>query len=230
MKRLAWISLALLVALPLLAQRGENFRRRNPMEQVQNMLTEAGVPLSEQQQEALQAILQEQRRAFMESREQFRQRRREGGQESGEERGREGGGNRGRDSGGERRGAFGRGGGPGEAMQDKIRSVLTAEQIAVWDNYRNDQIRRRGGYPALRLMLEEIGVPLTAVQQEQLQAEFRDYNQQRRLLRREGEQVSPPELEKLESRHLSKVIRVLDAEQRRALIQSRRKARGRQSE
>ena len=119
MKRLAWISLALLVALPLLAQRGENFRRRNPMEQVQNMLTEAGVPLSEQQQEALQAILQEQRRAFMESREQFRQRRREGGQESGEERGREGGGNRGRDGGGERRGAFGRGGGPAKRCRKK---------------------------------------------------------------------------------------------------------------
>ena len=218
MKRLPWISLALLVALPLLAQRGENFPRRNPMEQVQNMLAEAGVPLSEQQQEALQEILQEQRRAFMESREQFRQRRREGG------------GNRRRDGGGERRGAFGGGGGVGEAMQEKIRSVLTAEQIAVWDNYRNDQIRRRGGYPALRLMLEEVGVPLTTVQQEQLQAEFRDYNRQRRLLRREGEQAGPPKLKKLESQHLSKVIQVLDVEQRRALIQSRRKARGRQSE
>ena len=210
MKRLAWLSLALLVALPLLAQRGENFRRRNPMEQVQNMLTEAGVPLNQQQQEALQAILQEQRRAFMESREQFRERRQQGG--------------------GERRGGFGGRGGFGEAMQEKIRSVLTAEQIAVWDNYRTEQIRRRGGYPALRLMLEEVGAPLTTVQQEQLQAEFRDYNQQRRLLRREGEQAGPAKLKELEDQHLSKLIQVLEAEQRRALIQSRRKAKGQQSE
>ncbi len=154
----------------------------------------------------------------MESREQFRERRTEGG------------GNRRREGGGERGGAFGGGGGFGEAMQEKIRSVLTAEQIAVWENYRNEQIRRRGGYPALRLMLEEVGAPLTTVQQEQLQAEFRDYNRQRRLLRREGEQAGPAKLEQLESQHLSKVIQVLGAEQRRALIQSRWKAKGKQSE
>ena len=211
MKRLAWISLALLVALPLLAQRGENFRRRNPMEQVQNMLTEAGVPLSEEQQQTLQSIIEEQRRAFQE---QFRQRRQEGGGERG----------------GQRRGAFGGRGRFGEAMQEKIRSVLTAEQIDVWDKYRTEQIRRRGGYPALRLMLEEVGAPLTSVQEEQLQAEFRAYNRQRRQLRGKGEQADPTELPELESRHLSKVIKLLDAEQRRALIQSRRKARGEQSE
>ena len=45
MQRAVWISLALLIFLPLLAQRGEDFRRRNPLEQVYNILTEAGVPL-----------------------------------------------------------------------------------------------------------------------------------------------------------------------------------------
>ncbi len=219
MKRFAWLSLALLIFLPLLAQRGENFRRRNPMEQVQNMLTDAGVPLSEEQQQTLQSIMEGQRRAF---REQFRQRRQEGGQESSGEHGRE--------RGGQRRGAFGGRGRFGEAMQEKIRSVLTAEQIGVWDKYRTEQIRRRGGYPALRLMLEEIGAPLSSVQEEQLQTEFRDYNRQRRQLRGEAEQADPAELQGLESRHLSKVIKLLDAEQRRAMLQSRRKARGRQSE
>ncbi len=219
MKRLAWISLALLVALPLLAQRGEDFRRRNPLEQVQNMLAEAGVPLSDEQQETLQTIMDEQRRAF---REQFRQRRRESGQE--------GGGQRRRERGGQRRGAFGGRCGFGGAMQEKIRGVLTAEQIEIWDNYRNEQIRLRGGYPALRLMLEEVGAPLSSEQAELLQAEFREYNQQRRQLRGEGEQADPAKLQELEGPHLSKVIQLLDAEQRRALIQSRRKARGQQSE
>jgi len=213
MKRAAWISLALLIFLPLLAQRGEDFRRRNPLEQVQNMLTEAGVPLSDAQQETLQTIMEEQRRAF---REQFRRRRQEGGQE--------GGGERRRERGGERRGAF------GGAMQEKIRGALTAEQIEVWDNYRNQQIRRRGGFPALRLMLEEVGAPLSRERAELLQTEFREYNQQRRQLRGEGEQADPAKLQELESQHLSKVIKLLDAEQRRALIQSRRKARGRQSD
>ena len=211
MKRAVWISLALLIFLPLLAQRGEDFRRRNPLEQVQNMLAEAGVPLSDEQQETLQTIMEEQRRAF---REQFRQRRRESGQEGG----------------GQRRGAFGGRGGFGGAMQGKIRDVLTAEQIEIWDNYRNEQIRLRGGYPALRLMLEEVGAPLSSEQAELLQAEFREYNQQRRQLRGEGEQVDPAKLQELEGPHLSKVIQLLDAEQRRALIQSRRKARGQQSE
>lgn len=211
MKRAVWISLALLIFLPLLAQRGEDFRRRNPLEQVQNMLAEAGVPLSDEQQETLQTIMEEQRRAF---REQFRQRRRESGQEGG----------------GQRRGAFGGRGGFGGAMQEKIRGVLTAEQIEIWDNYRNEQIRLRGGYPALRLMLEEVGAPLSSEQAELLQAEFREYNQQRRQLRGEGEQADPAKLQELEGPHLSKVIQLLDAEQRRALIQSRRKARGQQSE
>ncbi|MCZ6753439.1 MAG: hypothetical protein O7E51_16630 [Acidobacteria bacterium] len=211
MKRAVWISLALLIFLPLLAQRGEDFRRRNPLEQVQNMLTEAGVPLSDEQQETLQTIMEEQRRAF---REQFRRRRQEGGQEGG----------------GERRGAFGGRGGIGGAMQEKIRGVLTAQQIEVWDNYRNQQIRRRGGFPALRLMLEEVGAPLSSERAELLQTEFREYNQQRRQLRGEGEQADPAKLQELEDQHLSKVIKLLDAEQRRALIQSRRKARGQQSD
>ena len=213
MQRAVWISLALLIFLPLLAQRGEDFRRRNPLEQVQNMLTEAGVPLSDAQQETLQTIMEEQRRAF---REQFRRRRQEGGQEGGGERRRERGGERGR--------AF------GGAMQEKIRGALTAEQIEVWDNYRNQQIRRRGGFPALRLMLEEVGAPLSSERAELLQTEFREYNQQRRQLRGEGEQADPAKLQELEDQHLSKVIKLLDAEQRRALIQSRRKARGRQSD
>ena len=219
MKRAVWISLALLIFLPLLAQRGEDFRRRNPLEQVQNMLTEAGVPLSDEQQETLQTILEEQRRAFQE---QIRQRRQEGGQE--------GSGERRQERGGERRGAFVGRGRFGGAMQEKIRGVLTAEQIVVWDNYRNEQIRRRGGFPALRLMLEEVGAPLTTVQQELLQSEFREYNQQRRQLRGEAEQADPAKLQELEGQHLSKVIKLLDAEQRRALIQSRRKARGQQSD
>ncbi|MCZ6491281.1 MAG: hypothetical protein O7A06_12220 [Acidobacteria bacterium] len=219
MKRAVWISLALLIFLPLLAQRGEDFRRRNPLEQVQNMLTEAGVPLSDAQQETLQTIMEEQRRAF---REQFRRRRQEGGQE--------GGGERRRERGGERRGAFGGRGGIGGAMQEKIRGVLTAQQIEVWDNYRNQQIRRRGGFPALRLMLEEVGAPLSSERVELLQTEFREYNQQRRQLRGEGEQADPAKLQELEDQHLSKVIKLLDAEQRRALIQSRREARGRQSD
>lgn len=219
MKRAVWISLALLIFLPLLAQRGEDFRRRNPLEQVQNMLTEAGVPLSDAQQETLQTIMEEQRRAF---REQFRRRRQEGGQE--------GGGERRRERGGERRGAFGGRGGFGGAMQEKIRGALTAQQIEVWDNYRNQQIRRRGGFPALRLMLEEVGAPLSSERAELLQTEFREYNQQRRQLRGEAAQADPAKLQELESQHLSKVIKLLDAEQRRALIQSRRKARGRQSD
>ena len=219
MKRAVWISLALLIFLPLLAQRGEDFRRRNPLEQVQNMLTEAGVPLSDAQQETLQTIMEEQRRAF---REQFRRRRQEGGQE--------GGGEHRRERGGERRGAFGGRGGFGGAMQEKIRGALTAEQIEVWDNYRNQQIRRRGGFPALRLMLEEVGAPLSSERAELLQTEFREYNQQRRQLRGEAEQANPAKLQELEGQHLSKVIKLLDAEQRRALIQSRRKARGQQSD
>ena len=87
-----------------------------------------------------------------------------------------------------------------------------------------------GGYPALRLMLEEVGAPLSSVQEEQLLAEFRDYNQQRRPLRGEGGQADPAELQELESQHLSKVIKLLDTEQRRALIQSRRKVEEQQSE
>ncbi len=79
-------------------------------------------------------------------------------------------------------------------------------------------------------MLEEVGAPLSSERAELLQTEFREYNQQRRQLRGEGEQADPAKLQELEDQHLSKVIKLLDAEQRRALIQSRRKARGQQSD
>jgi len=105
------VAACLLLAAPLAAQRrGGDFRNRenfrNPREQMQQALSDAGVPLSAEQRQSIEGLLDEQRQAMREFREQRRQS--EGG-----ERGR-----------------------PDpqmfsamrEQMQTKLESVLTAEQ------------------------------------------------------------------------------------------------------
>lgn len=210
-----WFLAALLLALPLAAQQEDladespsgfsgpagpprNFVR-NPVERMEEVLAKAGVPLSQDQKKSLQAVMDEQRQSFRQFREQNRQSPQEG---------------RGRSS----------QAGQMREFQEKISALLSADQQAVWKKDQAEQIRRRGGYPALQLMLQEAGSPLGPDQEGALQAEFRDYLQQRRELQQAaGEKADSAKLKDLENQHLARVVRLLNGEQRRALLESRRK-------
>src|SRR5262252_2174927 len=112
-----------------------------------------------------------------------------------------------------------------QANQEFTRSsneVFTAEQRTELRRYRTEQIMMRGGFPALRLTLENAQTPLTPEQEKQAQALYADFNRQVAQLGRDSSGVPDrADLDKLEGEALSKVVRLLTPAQRRALAASR---------
>src|SRR6185369_11536861 len=100
----------------------------------------------------------------------------------------------------------------------KVNDVLTSEQRAELRRYRTEQIMLRGGFPALKLVLENGNAPFNADQEKQVQAIYLEFNQKANALMRE-KQGNPDraELTALENQELGKVVRLLTPEQRRAL-------------
>ena len=100
--------------------------------------------------------------------------------------------------------------------------VLTPEQTTIWNNFRKDQIRARGGYPALKLALEEAGTPATSEQETQLQQIFRTYDEQKRELPRAagpGGQPDAAKRKEADEQYLASLIKALNADQRKALLE-----------
>jgi hypothetical protein len=104
----------------------------------------------------------------------------------------------------------------------KVNEVLTQEQRTELRRYRTEQIMIRGGFPALRLILENAQTPLTPDQEKQALAIYDDFNRQVDQLARTSKGAPDrAELDKLENEALGKVVRLLTAPQRRALAASR---------
>jgi len=104
----------------------------------------------------------------------------------------------------------------------KVNEALTPDQRAEMRRYRTEQIMLRGGFPALKLVLENGNAPFNADQEKQVQAVYLEFNQKANALMRE-KQGNPDraELTALENQELGKVVRLLTPEQRRALAASR---------
>ena len=103
--------------------------------------------------------------------------------------------------------------------------VLTPEQTTIWNNFRKDQIRARGGYLALKMALEEAGTPTTSEQETQLQQIFRTYDEQKRELQRAagpGGQPDAAKRKEADEQYLASLIKALNADQRKALLEWRR--------
>jgi Spy/CpxP family protein refolding chaperone len=104
----------------------------------------------------------------------------------------------------------------------KVSAALTPEQRATLRQYRTEQIMMRGGFPALKLILENAQVPFTADQETKAQALYLDFNRQVGELARGSKGVPErTQLDKLEGESLGQVVRLLTPEQRRALAASR---------
>jgi hypothetical protein len=104
----------------------------------------------------------------------------------------------------------------------KVNDVLTPDQRAELRRYRTEQIMMRGGFQALRLIMEDARTPFTEEQEKQVQAVYVDFNRQLdQLLRDSKGKPDRAELEKMENTALGKVIRLMTPAQRRALAASR---------
>ena len=101
-------------------------------------------------------------------------------------------------------------------------ATLTPDQQTALRRYRNQQIMERGGFPALKLTLDNAQTPLTDEQETQITAIYKEFSQQAdQLSRSSNGNPDKTQLDKLESEALGKVVKLLTPAQRRSLQASR---------
>src|SRR2546426_5717081 len=236
MRKAVWISALLLAATPLLAQDdapsapfaggggggAQVFTRVdsvNPMEQVKAFLAKASITLNPEQERTLRPAVEAAIRQLQEISDRFAAR--------GERRG--GGEGRGRGDGG---GIAALATGPAaqemKRMNDdlmaKIKAVLKPDQQVAFKKIQNDEIKKGGGFAALKIVMEEAGAPLTPEQEPQIQGLYNDDAQQRAQFFREAQgRPDSAKLADLEKATMAKVARLLTPAQRKALLDSRTK-------
>ena len=97
---------------------------------------------------------------------------------------------------------------------------LKPEQQAFVKKLYQDQVKSRGGFEAIKLTLENAGVPFSAEQIGQIQPLFDEQNQAKlQLLKESPDKVK---IDQLQRETLSKVIQLLTPTQRSALVANHR--------
>ena len=250
MKRLIWVLIVLVFAMPALAQdeggggglpsslfgggdfgsnRGE---QPKPMDAVKKFFAQAKVTISGDQEKAMKPVVEA---AFKQVQDTVERLAPQPGAEGGR------GGFRGQ--GGERQGGGepgqrrGRGGaGPNNPqltaelqkinneVLPKIVAILKPDQQVIFKKWQNDEIKKGGGFAALKVMMEEAGAPLDATQEPQIRSLYVEDAQQHAQLQRQGQGTADPaKIAELERTTLAKVVRLLTPDQRKALLDSRTK-------
>jgi hypothetical protein len=104
----------------------------------------------------------------------------------------------------------------------KVNEALTTEQRAELRRYRTEQIMMRGGFQALKLILENAQTPFTEDQEKQVRAVYVELDRQVDQLAK-ASKGSPDrtQLSKLQGEQLGKVVSLLTPVQRRALVAAR---------
>jgi len=106
----------------------------------------------------------------------------------------------------------------------KIVAVLKPDQQVAFKKWQNDEIKKGGGFAALKVTMEEAGAPLTSTQEPQIRALYVEDSKQRLQLQRAGQGTADPaKLSELEKATLANVVKLLTPEQRKALLNSRTK-------
>lgn len=103
-----------------------------------------------------------------------------------------------------------------EAFEAKLNELLTSEQSRIWLAFRSAQTRSQGGLPALRLVLDEATVPLSADQGRRVTALFDRAGA--RLRRAAADGAAPDRLAAIENEVLGEVGRLLTEPQMTALM------------
>jgi len=96
--------------------------------------------------------------------------------------------------------------------------ALSPEQQAFMKKLYQDQVKSRGGFDAIKLTLENAGLPFSAVQIAQIQLLFDEQNKARLQLLKESPSPDKAKIDQLQRETLAKVIKLLTAKQRSALL------------
>jgi len=211
-----------------------------PMDAIKKFFAQAKVTISGDQEKAIKPVVEAAFKQVQDTVEKYNSQAGAAGEQRGfRGQGGQGGERRGGGGfdGGQRRG--GRGGGANGASNPqmaaelqkindevlpKIVSLLKPDQQAAFKKWQNDEIKKGGGFAALRITMEEAGAPLTDTQEPQIRSLYVEDTQQRGQLRREGQGTADPaKVSELEKATLSKVIKLLTPDQRKALLDSKTK-------
>jgi hypothetical protein len=218
---------------------GRGGEQANPMDAVKKFFAQAQVNIAGDEERAIRPIVQAAFKQVQDTVERYNQ---AAGQpagapgERGGFRGQGGGGGGGGERRGGRGGAAGRGGGGpvnpqlaaelqkiNDEVVPKIVALLTPPQQAAFKKWQNDEIKKNGGFAALKIIMEEAGAPLTATQEPQIRTLYVEDSQQRAQLLREGQGTADPtKIAEIEKGTLGKVVKLLTPEQRKALLSSRK--------
>jgi hypothetical protein len=247
MRCFVWIFAILLFVAPAFAQEeggaglpsslfgggdfGARGQQANPMDAVKKFFSQAKITFSGDQEKAIKPIVEAAFREVQETVERISGQPGASGErgprpQEGERRG--GGGS----DGGQRRGRGGAGNPQlaaelqkiNDEVLPKIVAVLKPDQQATFKKWQNDEIKKGGGFAALKVTMEEAGAPLTSAQEPQIRALYVEDSQQRQQLLRQGQGTADPaKMAELEKATLGKVVRLLTPEQRKALLDSRAK-------
>jgi len=105
----------------------------------------------------------------------------------------------------------------------RISAVLKPDQQVAFKKFQNDEIKKAGGFAALKVVMEEAGAPLTGEQEPQIQGFYNEDAQQRAALMRESQgHPDAAKLADLQKATMAKVVKVLTPAQRKALLDSRK--------
>jgi hypothetical protein len=98
--------------------------------------------------------------------------------------------------------------------------VLSPEQQTLLKKLYKDQVKSRGGFDAIKLKLDDAGAPFSDDQSAQIQPLFDEQNQARIQLIKEsqGQPTDKAKLDQLQRETLAKVLKLLTAPQRAALL------------
>jgi len=195
----------------------------NPMDAIKRFFAQAKVTLTGDQERAIRPIVEA---AFSQVQDLVEK----AGPAGGGERAARGGGERRGGGGGRGRGGFG-GADPAannpelaaqlqkinDDVLTRIVAVLKADQQAAFKNWQSEEIKKGGGFAALKVIMEEAGAPLTAAQEPQIRALYLQDTQQR------VGATDPAKLAEIEKTTMTNVVKLLTPEQRKALLASRAK-------
>ena len=109
-------------------------------------------------------------------------------------------------------------------LQNKVIAALKPEQKSAFEKFQSDQVKKAGGFPALKLILKESGAALTSEQETQIQSFYAEEDQQRRQLMRDSQgQPDPAKLSALTNGTMLKIVKVLNDNQKKLFLDALKK-------
>src|SRR5215831_4445734 len=99
-----------------------------------------------------------------------------------------------------------------------VATLLSPEQQTLLKKLYKEQVKSRGGFDAIKLTLENAGVPFSAEQIAQIQPLFDEQNHAKLQLLKESQPPDKAKIDQLQRETLAKVIKLLTPTQRSAFV------------